>query len=172
MQAKWVDLIKKNKSLRQKNKGMPLVVMLEYLFCDLSVANSVVELSAELEASLQQVKDSKTYLKNIMYRETHARKVAGEELAIRTHECITAIEIWQATNVDHVRFMQSLQKLNKDSKKMRASLKELEEAALPIAKLLDPHVVGTQLQLFVDKLKEAPGCLATYVKHLAKSIPN
>jgi hypothetical protein len=24
----------------------------------------------------------------------------------------------------------------------------------------------------VDRLKEAPGCLATYVKHLAKSIPN
>jgi hypothetical protein len=24
----------------------------------------------------------------------------------------------------------------------------------------------------VDWLKEAPGCLATYVKHLAKSIPN
>jgi hypothetical protein len=24
----------------------------------------------------------------------------------------------------------------------------------------------------VDRLKEAPGCLAAYVKHLAKSIPN
>jgi hypothetical protein len=24
----------------------------------------------------------------------------------------------------------------------------------------------------VDRLKEAPGCLAMYVKHLAKSIPN
>jgi hypothetical protein len=49
---------------------------------------------------------------------------------------------------------------------------ELEEATLPIARLLVPHPGGPKIAPLVDRLKEAPGCLATYVKHLAKSIPN
>jgi hypothetical protein len=49
-------------------------------------------------------------------------------------------------------------------------LKELEEAAHPIARLLVPHPGGLKIAPLVDRLKEAPGCLATYVKHLAKSI--
>jgi hypothetical protein len=56
--------------------------------------------------------------------------------------------------------------------KLREQLKELEEAALPIARLLVPHPGGPKIALLVDRLKEAPGRLATYVKHLAKSIPN
>jgi hypothetical protein len=49
---------------------------------------------------------------------------------------------------------------------------ELEEAALPIARLLVPQPGGPKIAPLVDRLKEAPGRLATYVKHLAKSIPN
>jgi hypothetical protein len=51
-------------------------------------------------------------------------------------------------------------------------LKELEEAALTIARLLVPHPGGPKIAPLVDRLKEAPGQLATYVKHLAKSISN
>jgi hypothetical protein len=51
-------------------------------------------------------------------------------------------------------------------------LKELEEAALPIARLLVPHSGGPKIAPLVDRLKEAPRGLASYVKHLAKSIPN
>jgi hypothetical protein len=51
-------------------------------------------------------------------------------------------------------------------------LKELQEAALPIARLLVPHPGGPKIAPLVDHLKEAPGHLATYVKHLVKSIPN
>jgi hypothetical protein len=65
-----------------------------------------------------------------------------------------------------------LQKLNEDCEKLRAQLKELEEAALPIARLLVPHPGGPQIAPLVDRLKTAPSRLATYVKHLAKSIPN
>jgi hypothetical protein len=65
-----------------------------------------------------------------------------------------------------------LQKLNEDCEKLRAQLKELEEAALPIARLLVPHPGGPKIAPLVDRLKEAPSRLATYVKHLAKSIPN
>jgi hypothetical protein len=53
-----------------------------------------------------------------------------------------------------------------------AQLKELEEAALPIARVLVPHPGGPKIALLVDRLREAPSRLATYVKHLAKLIPN
>jgi hypothetical protein len=62
--------------------------------------------------------------------------------------------------------------LNEDCEKLRAQLKELEEATLPIARLLVPHPGGPKIAPLVDRLREAPGLLATYVKHLEKSIPN
>jgi hypothetical protein len=54
---------------------------------------------------------------------------------------------------------------------LRGQLKELEEAALPIARVLVPHPGGPKIASLVDRLKEAPRRLATYVKHLASSIP-
>jgi hypothetical protein len=44
--------------------------------------------------------------------------------------------------------------------------------ALPIARLLVPHPGGPKIGPLVDRLKEAPSCLAAYIKHLVKSIPN
>jgi hypothetical protein len=82
------------------------------------------------------------------------------------------MELREASNRDLVNYYKSLQKLNEDCEKLRGHLKELEEAALPIARLLMPHPGGPKIAPLVDRLKEAPGCLATYVKHLAKSIPN
>jgi hypothetical protein len=64
-----------------------------------------------------------------------------------------------------------LQKLNEDCEVLQAQLKELEEAALPIARLLVPHPGGPKIAPLVDRLREAPSRLATYVKHLARSIP-
>jgi hypothetical protein len=51
-------------------------------------------------------------------------------------------------------------------------LKELEEAALPITRLLVPHPGSPKIAPLIDRLKEAHECLATYIKHLAKLIPN
>jgi hypothetical protein len=62
--------------------------------------------------------------------------------------------------------------LNEDCEKLRAQLKELEEVALPIARLLVSHPGGPKIAPLVDRLRESPSGLATYVKHLAKSIPN
>jgi hypothetical protein len=56
--------------------------------------------------------------------------------------------------------------------KLRQQLKELEEAVLPIARLLVPHPGGPKIALLIDRLIETPCRLATYVKHLAKFIPN
>jgi hypothetical protein len=82
------------------------------------------------------------------------------------------MELRIASDRDLVNYYKSLQKLNEDCERLRGQLKELEEAVLPIARLLVPHPGGPKIAPLVDRLKEAPGRLATYVKHLAKSIPN
>jgi hypothetical protein len=82
------------------------------------------------------------------------------------------MELLEASDRDLVNCYKSPQKINEDCEKLLGQFKELEEAALPIARLLVPHPGGPKIAPLVDRLKEAPGRLATYVKHLAKSIPN
>jgi septal ring factor EnvC (AmiA/AmiB activator) len=127
---------------------------------------------SDLEARVDQLKASETDLKNIVYREKDAREVLEYEYKQLSHECIKHKELREASDRDLVNCYKSLQKLNEDCEKLRGQLKELEEAALPIARLLVPHPGGPKIALLVDRLKKAPERLATYVKHLAKSIPN
>jgi hypothetical protein len=75
------------------------------------------------------------------------------------------MELRIASDRDLVNCYKSLQKLNEDCEKLRGQLKELEKAALPIARLLVPHLGGPKIAPLVDRLREAPGRLATYVKH-------
>jgi hypothetical protein len=82
------------------------------------------------------------------------------------------MELHIASDRDLVNCYKYLQKLNEDCEKLRAQLNELKEAALPIARLLVPHPGGPKIAPLVDRLREAPSRLATYIKHLAKSIPN
>jgi hypothetical protein len=82
------------------------------------------------------------------------------------------MELRIALDRDLVNYYKSLKKLNEDCEKLQAQLKELEEAALPIVRLLVPHPGGLKIAPLVDRLRESPSRLATYVKHLAKSIPN
>jgi hypothetical protein len=121
---------------------------------------------------VDQLKASETDLKNIFYREKDAREVLEYEYKKLSHECVKHMELHEASDRDLVNCYKSLQKLNEDCERMRGQLKELEEAALAIARLLVPHPGGPKIAPLVDRLKEAPKRLATYVKHLAKSIPN
>jgi hypothetical protein len=82
------------------------------------------------------------------------------------------MELRKASNRDLVNYYKSLQKLNEDCERLSGQLKELEEVVLLIARLLESHPGGPKISPLVDRLKEAPGHLATYVKHLAKLIPN
>jgi hypothetical protein len=111
-------------------------------------------------------------MKNLFYREKDAREVLEYDYKQLTHECNMHMELRIASDRDLVNCYKYLQKLGEDCKKLRGQLKELEEAALPIARLLVPHPGGPKIAPLVDRLKEAPGRLATYVKHPAKSIPN
>jgi septal ring factor EnvC (AmiA/AmiB activator) len=133
---------------------------------------SPFELFADLEARVEQLKASEVDMKNLFYQEKDAREVLEYEYKQLAHECNTHMELLIASDRDLVNFYKPLQKLSEDCEKLRGQLKELEEAALPIARLLVPHPGGPKIAPLVDRWREAPGCLETYVKHLAKSIPN
>jgi hypothetical protein len=127
---------------------------------------------AELETRVEQLKTSETVLKNLFYREQEARQVLELDYKELAYECDKHMELCIASDRDLVNCYKSLQNLNENCEKLRAQLKELEEAALPIARLLVPHPGGPKIAPLVDRLKEAPSRLAAYVEHLAKSIPN
>jgi septal ring factor EnvC (AmiA/AmiB activator) len=129
-------------------------------------------LFADLEARVEQLKASEVDMKNLFYREKDAREVLEYDYKQLAHECNMHMELRIASDCDLVNCYKSLQKLNKDCERLRGQLKELEEAALPIARLLVPHPGGPKIAPLVDRLKEALERLATYVKHLAKSILN
>jgi hypothetical protein len=121
---------------------------------------------------VEQLKASETDMKNLFYREKDAREVLESDYKQLAHECCTHMQLRIASDRDLVNCYKSLKKLNEDCEKLRGQLKDLEEAALPIARLLVPDPGGPKIASLVDRLKAAPGRLATYVKHLAKSIPN
>jgi hypothetical protein len=170
MQAKSDKLVRKNKSLRNKNKGTCCLV--EY---PVEVpCNSLTRLLliAELETRVKQLRASEVDMKNLFYRVKEAREVLEYDYKQLAYECDKHMELRIASDRDLVNGYKSQQKLNEDYKTLRAQLKELEEAALPIARLLVPHPGGPKIAPLVDRLREAPCRLATYIKHLAKSIPN
>jgi hypothetical protein len=111
-------------------------------------------------------------MKNLFYREQEARQVLELDYKKLAFECDKHMELRIASNHDLVNCYRSLQKLKEDCEALQAQLKKLEEAALPIARLLVPHPGGPKITPLADRLKEAPSRLAAYVKHLAKSIPN
>jgi hypothetical protein len=129
-------------------------------------------LFADLEARVEQLKAYEVDMKNLFYREKDAREVLEYDYKQLAHECNMHMELQIALDRDLINYYKSLQKLGEDCEKLRDQLKELEEAALPIARLLVPHPGGPKIAPLVDRLKEAPGHLAMYVKHLAKFIPN
>jgi hypothetical protein len=172
MQAKSDELVRQNKSLRQKNKGMPMSAVEYLLWVSYSSLTSPLELFADLEARVEQLKASEVDMKNLFYREKVFREVLEYDYKQLAHEYNMHMELRIASDRDLVNCYKSLQKLNEDCERLRGKLKELEEVTLPIARLLVPHPGGPKIAPLVDRLKEAPRRLATYVKHLAKSIPN
>jgi hypothetical protein len=71
MQAKSDDLVWKNKSLRNKNKGTPLDLLSTCWRSRGSLTHCALSF-AELETRVEQLKTSETDLKNLCYREQEA----------------------------------------------------------------------------------------------------
>jgi hypothetical protein len=129
-------------------------------------------LIADLENWVEQLRASEVDMKNLFYQEKDAREVLEYDYKQLAYECDKHMELQIASDRDLVNCYKSLQKLNEDFEKLRAQLKEHEESALPIARQHVPHPGEPKIAPLVDQLREAPSRLATYVKHLAKSIPN
>jgi hypothetical protein len=127
---------------------------------------------AELETRVEQLRASEVDLKNLFYREKESREVLEYDYKQLAYECNKHMELRIVSDRDLINCYKSLQKLNKDCEKLWAQLKELEEATLPIVRLLVHHPGRPKIAPLVDRLREAPSHLAMYVKHLAKSIPN
>jgi hypothetical protein len=73
---------------------------------------------------VEHLRTSETDMKNLFYREQDYKELA--------FECDKHMELRIASDRDLVNCNKSLQKLNEDCEALRAQLKELEEAALPI----------------------------------------
>jgi hypothetical protein len=72
MQVKGDDLVRKNKSLRNKNKGTPLDLM-STCWRSRGGLTRCALLLAELETRVEQLKTSETDLKNLFYRDVTTR---------------------------------------------------------------------------------------------------
>jgi hypothetical protein len=149
MQAKSDELICKNKSLHQN--------LVEYLlWVPYSSLTSPFDFFIDLEARVEQLKASEVDMKNLFYREKDAREVLEYDYKQLAHECNKHMELRIASNRELVNCYKYLQKLGEDCEKLLGQHKELEEAALPIARLLVPHPGGQKIAPLVDRLKEAP----------------
>jgi hypothetical protein len=86
MQAKSDDLVRMNKSLRNKNKGTPFVLMSTCWKSRGSLTRCAL-LVAELETRVDQLKASETDMKNLFYREQEARQVLEFDYKELAYEC-------------------------------------------------------------------------------------
>jgi hypothetical protein len=130
MQAKSDDLVQKNKSLRNKNKGTPLVLLSTCWRSRGSLTRCAL-LIAELETRVDQLKASETDLKNLFYREPEARQVLECDYKELAYECEKHMELHIASDRDLVNCYKSLQKLNEDCKKLRPSSRNLKKLRSP-----------------------------------------
>jgi hypothetical protein len=102
-------------------------------------------LFAELETRVEQLRASEIDMKNLFYRDKEAREVLEYAYKQLAYECDKHMELRISSDRDLDNCYKSLQKLNENCEKLRAQLKELEEAALPIARLLVPHPGGLKI---------------------------
>jgi hypothetical protein len=119
MQAKSDELVRKNKSLRNKNKGTcclveyPLEVACSSLTC-------LALLIAELETHVEQLRASEVDLKNLFYREKEAREVLDYDYKQLAYECDKHMELRISSDRVLINCYKSLQKLNEDCEKLWA----------------------------------------------------
>jgi hypothetical protein len=111
-------------------------------------------LIAELETRIEQLKASEVDMKNLFYREKEAQEVLQYDYKQLAYECDNHMKLQIASNHDLVNCYKYLQKLNEGCEKLRGQLKQLEEATLPITRLLVPHPGGPKIAPLVNRLRE------------------
>jgi FtsZ-binding cell division protein ZapB len=91
MQAKSDELVRKNKSLRSKNKGT--VLSCRVPIADVLQWSNPALLIAELETRVEQLKASEVDMKNLFYREKEAREVLEYDYKQLAYECDKHMEL-------------------------------------------------------------------------------
>jgi hypothetical protein len=89
-------------------------------------------LVAELETRVEQLRALEVDIKNLFYREEEAHEVLEYDYKQLAYKCDKHMELRIASDRDLVNCYKSLQKLNENCEKLRAQLKELEEAHFPL----------------------------------------
>jgi hypothetical protein len=117
MQAKSDELVRKNKSLRNKNKSTALSCRVPIR--DVLQWSNPALLIAELETRVEQLRASEVDMKNLFYRE-EAREVLEYDYKQLANECDKHVELRIASDRDLVNCYKSLQKLNEDCEKLWA----------------------------------------------------
>jgi Skp family chaperone for outer membrane proteins len=107
MQGKSDDLVRKNKSLRDKNKGTPLDLLSTCWMSRGSLTRCAL-LFAKFETWIEQLKTSETDLKNLFYREQEARQVLELDYKELAYECDKHMELRIASDRDLVNCYKSL----------------------------------------------------------------
>jgi hypothetical protein len=118
MQAKSDELVQKNKSLHNKNKGTMLSCRVPIGYV-LQWSNPAL-LIAELETLVEQLKASEVDMKNLFYREKEASEVLEYDYKQLAYKCDKHMELRIASDRDLINCYISLQKLNEDCEKLRA----------------------------------------------------
>lgn len=78
-------------------------------------------------------------------------------------ELIHEIQLCIDGETDLVTCMQTIRTLNDQLEHQKQALKELTEAAEPVANLFDPQKPGVEVRPLVDRLKDTPGKLKASV---------
>jgi hypothetical protein len=78
-------------------------------------------LSTDLEGKVDRLKASESDLKNIVYHETDKREVLEYEYAKLCHECITHMELREASDRDLVNCKKSCRSSMKTARSLEAS---------------------------------------------------
>jgi hypothetical protein len=73
-----------------------------------SSLTSLIELCADLEARVEQLRASEIDMKNLFYREKDAREVLKYDYKQLAHECSTHMELWIASDCDIVNCYKSM----------------------------------------------------------------
>jgi FtsZ-binding cell division protein ZapB len=105
-QAKSDELVRKNKSLRNKNKGTVLSCRLP--IGDVLQWSNPTLLIAELKTRVEQLKASKVDMKNLFYREKEAHEVLEYDYKQLAYEWDKHIELRISSDRDLVNYYKSL----------------------------------------------------------------
>jgi FtsZ-binding cell division protein ZapB len=106
MQAKSDELVRKNKSLRNKNKGT--VLSCRVPIGDVLQWSNPALLIAELETRVKQLRASEVDMKNLFYREKEALEVLEYYYKQLAYECDKHMELRIASDRDLVNCYKSL----------------------------------------------------------------